>query len=223
MIYLPKSQPAPKCLSTEKTKVSGSYNCNDVLKRLKLDFKNKCYICETKEPHSINTEHFLPHKGNVDLKFEWNNLYYCCAHCNNTKLAVPLFDNILNCTIESDEVDKKIKYLINPFPGELADISAIENTEQINNTVELLKSVYNGKTVLKKIESANIRSKLLTEIRNFQDLLFDYFDDGFNDEEKEKIKDQIIRHLKPTSNFTAFKKWIIWGNESLVTEFNINT
>lgn len=219
MIYLPKSQPAPLCLSTEKAKASGTYNCKEVLEKLKDDFKNKCYICENKEPHSINTEHFKPHKGNIDLKFNWNNLFYCCGHCNNNKLARKEFDDILNCTIEKD-VDVKIKYYINPFPKEKAIITAIENSSTVNNTVVLLNEVYNGTTELKRIESANIRSKLLSEIRKFQDLLFEYYDDSYNLKEREDIKKQIIRHLRPTSNFTAFKKWIIRDNESLNGEFN---
>lgn len=223
MIYLPKSQPAPDCLSLEKKKVSGTYNCITVNERLKADFKNKCYICENKEPHSINIEHFSPHKGDLDLKFDWNNLFYCCAHCNNIKLAIFTYDSILNCTIEIDKVDSKIKYLINPFPGELTVISAIENTPKVNNTVSLLKAIYNGTTPQKKIESANIRSKLLIEIRKFQDLLFEYYDDGYNEEEREDIKNQIIKHLRPTSNFTAFKKWVVWSNENLKAEFNQHT
>ncbi|MCP5046806.1 MAG: HNH endonuclease, partial [bacterium] len=67
-----------------------------VLERVKRDFKNKCYICEYKEPPSINIEHFLPHRGDKDLKFDWDNLFWSCAHCNNTK--GDKFDNILNCT-----------------------------------------------------------------------------------------------------------------------------
>lgn len=223
MVFLPKSQPAPECLAIEKTKTSGTYNQATVVEQLKLDFKNKCYICENKEPHSINIEHFVPHKGDIDLKFDWNNLFYCCAHCNNSKLAIPEYDNILNCTIETDCVDSKIKYIIKPFPGELAEISAIENNIKVNNTVDLLIRVYNGTTPQKKIESANIRSKLLKEIRKFQDLLFEYIDDGYDVDEKAEIKAKIIRHLRATSNFTAFKKWIIWSNEVLKPEFNSYT
>jgi len=50
-------------------------------------------------------------------------------------------------------------------------------------------------------------------------LLFDYDDDGYEPEEKENIKNQIVRHLKPTSNFTAFKRWIIHENSSLYNDF----
>ena len=177
-------------------------------------------ICESKEPSVINTEHFIPHRGNNDLKFDWNNLFYCCGHCNNTKLAKPVFDDILNCTIETDNVDSKIKYLIKPFPQEKAIITALENTSKVNNTVILLDEVYNGTTELKRIESANIRSKLLSEIRKFQNLLFEYFDDSYDIEERKDIKNQIIRQLKTTSNFTAFKKWILRDNDILRQEFH---
>ena len=44
MIHLPKSQPAPVSLATEKTKASGRYNCEDVLLQIQTDFKNKCYL-----------------------------------------------------------------------------------------------------------------------------------------------------------------------------------
>lgn len=208
MIYLPKSQPAPISLESEKKKITGSYKETDVLERLKEDFKNKCYICETKEPQNINVEHFQPHKGNIDLKFDWNNLFFSCGHCNNTKLDK--FDDILNCT-ESNAVETKIKYEIKPFPKEKAKIEAIENTAQINNTVELLNQIYNGTTNLKQIESSNMRRNLLKEIKEFQALLFEY-DEEEDVEEKEKTKKKIAKHLNLNSSYTAFKRWIIRDN-----------
>ncbi len=213
MIFHPKTKTPPSCLEKEKQKVNGSYNCPGVLELLKKDFKNKCYICENKAPHSINTEHFIPHKGDKDLKFDWNNLFYCCAHCNNTKLAKPQFDSILNCTIESEEVDRKIKYHIHPFPKEQAVITALSGEAKVNNTVSLLLEVYNGTTPLKKIESGNLRSKLLKEIRSFQDLLFKFYDDIYNEKERLFFKDQIARELRASSGFTAFKRWILRDND----------
>ena len=201
MIFHSKTQPPPECLAVEKNKAYGTYNCDGVLEQLRRDFKNKCYICETKEPHTINIEHFAPHRGDKDLKFCWDNLFYCCGHCNNTKLSQPKYDLILNCTKEEDMVDTKIKYKINPWPKEKADIKAIEETDKVNNTVELLQSVYNGTTELKTIESANIRKELLKEIRKFQDLLFEFYDDNYTAEEKARLK-----NLFPT----IFKNRIDW-------------
>jgi uncharacterized protein (TIGR02646 family) len=220
MIYYPKSQPAPPCLANEKAKTNGTYNCNGVIEQLRTDFKNKCYICEDKEPHSINIEHFIPHKGNKDLMFDWNNLFYCCSHCNNTKLAKPKFDSILNCTIEADEVETSMKYHLDPFPKEKVKITPLKPDISVKNTVDLLLEIYNGTTNQKKIESANLRNKLLVEIRKFQDLLFDFYDDTFTSDEQDKIKNEIVRHLRAPSNFTSFKRWIIRENEEISKDFS---
>ncbi|WP_343693191.1 hypothetical protein [Chitinophaga sp.] len=220
MIFSAKSQPPPPSLATEKKKASGSYRCDDVLDTIKKDFYNKCYICEQSEPITINIEHFVPHRGNHDLKFEWANLYYACGHCNNTKLARPMFDDILDVTNANHEADKKVRYHINPYPKENAEFQPMENTEIVNNTVVLLDAVYNGTTTLKTIEAANLRSLLLKEIRLFQGLLFDYYDETYTAEEKESIKNKIIRHLRPASNFTAFKRWVIRDNENIRADFD---
>ena len=218
MVHLPKTQPGPPCLEVEKAKANGTYHCEGVLEQIRKDFKNKCYICEDKAPLSINIEHFRPHREDKDLKFDWNNLYYACSHCNNTKSDK--YEHLLDCTREADGVDRRIKYKINPFPKEKADISALEESQAVNDTVALLRAIYNGTTELKLIESANLRSKLLKEIRRFQDLLFDYDDNEFNDEEKQIIKEKIIRELKSTSCFTAFKRWIIREHAVYLAEFN---
>jgi hypothetical protein len=217
MIHLPKSEPAPACLEIEKAKASGSYNCGDVLERLQTDFKNKCYLCEYKAPTSINTEHFIAHKGNPDLKFDWKNLFYCCAHCNNTKLDK--YDDILNCTLDA-EIERRIKYEMRPIPKEKVKISALENDPQVHNTVRLLDEIYNGTTPLKLIEAANLRTHLLKEIREFLELLFEFDDDGYDPDEKEYFRRKILQHLKPNSNFTAFKRWIIRDSETFATEFH---
>ncbi len=217
MVYFEKSQPAPECLNVEKAKAKGDYKCGEVLERLKNDFKNKCYICESKEPTSINVEHFRPHKGNKDLEFDWNNLFWSCSHCNNTKLAK--FDNILNCTDLTHNVEKRVSCYINPFPKEKAQITAFDNEPETIETRDLLIAVYNGtNTELKTIESINLLNKILVEICIFQTLLFDYA--GANTEEEvEHYLIKIKGHLHRGSNFTAFKRSIILMNEELKNEF----
>jgi phage-related protein len=168
MVYTQKSQPSPECLTVEKAKANGDYKCADVLERIKIDFKNKCYICEYKEPIAINVEHFIPHKDDKDLKFDWNNLFWSCAHCNNIKLAN--FTNILNCTNASHFVGLKLKYLFKPFPYEKVVIEEIVSTAQVVQTKQLLEAVYNGTTKLKTIEAANLRNRLLDEIKDFQNI-----------------------------------------------------
>ncbi|WP_299135224.1 HNH endonuclease [uncultured Tenacibaculum sp.] len=217
MVYFEKTQPGPNCLEVEKLKVNGDYKCENVLELIKDDFKNKCYICEYKEPVTINVEHFRPHEGNNELKYSWDNLFWSCSHCNNTKLAK--YGNILNCTDINDEVEKKLKYIFKPFPFEKVEIVELDNSVETIQTKNLLLEVYNGTTKLKTIESSNLRNKLLNEIMNFQELLCDYFSDTNTLEDKEYYLIKIKGHLNRGSNFTAFKRGIILDNEVLKLKF----
>lgn len=218
MVYIEKSQPAPDCLEKEKAKANGDYKCSNVLDVIKNDFKNKCYICEYKEPVAINVEHFVPHEGDKDLKFDWKNLFWSCAHCNNIKLAN--YTNILNCTNSTHFVSIKLKYLFKPFPYEKVVIEELVNSPEVVQTKELLEAVYNGTTKLKTIEASNLRNKLLEEIKDFQNYLCEYFKDTNSDEDKEFFLIRIRGHLNSASNFTAFKRWIIIENETLYKEFS---
>lgn len=62
---------------------------------LQQDFFNKCYICEEKESTLINEEHFHSYKNYKHLKYEWENLFYACAHCN--KIKGSRYDHIIDC------------------------------------------------------------------------------------------------------------------------------
>jgi len=218
MVHFEKSMPAPDCLVIEKAKANGNYNCGQVLERIKDDFKNKCYICEYKEPESINIEHFRPHQGDNDLKFSWDNLFFSCAHCNNIKLAS--YNNILDCTKAEENVDTDLKYIFKPFPFEHVKIESLKDNNEVNTTKNLLMAVYNGTTKLKKLESANLRNSLLEDIMKFQQLLKDYFEVSEDDNDgKEYFRIKIRNEIGNSSNFTAFKRWIIWDNEKLNEEF----
>ena len=216
MVYLEKSQPAPTCLVAEKAKASGDYKCGDVLARLRDDFKNKCYLCEQKSPTTINVEHFTAHQGNLDLKFDWNNLYWSCGHCNNTKLA--LYSDLLNCTVAADAVETVLKYEIKPFPKEKAQITVQNSDPRTARTRDLLLAIFNGTTPLKTIESANLRDLLLQEIKIFQSALIAYYE-SISEDERHEHRQKITRHLDKSSHFTAFKRWIIRDNEELSDDF----
>ena len=217
MVFFEKSQPAPVSL-TSRT----SYREEDVIERLESDFKNKCYICGSKNPVSINVEHFIPHRGNEELKYEWNNLFYSCSHCNNTKEMLErntIKGAILNCTCEDDKVDERISYRVNSFPELkvlIEKVSPVDETfeERVNNTIVLLKAVYDGyNTPIKKREAANLRLCLMNEIIIFQKLLIKL---SSSKVDSEQIKEQIEKELSNESAFTAFKRWIVKDSSVLV-------
>ncbi|MBT8420298.1 MAG: HNH endonuclease [Gammaproteobacteria bacterium] len=215
MVYLEKSQPAPACLAEEKTKANGNYKCGEVLDRLKDDFKNKCYICEDEGPISIDVEHFVPHKGDKDLKFDWSNLFLACTHCNRTKGVA--YKDVLNCTHKNDNVDQNIRYLVDPFPSFKVDIRSLIEDARTETTKNLLRAVYNGETPTQKLESGNLRKKLQAEIKSFQSLLDRY--NRADDEEKRYLAGKLKEHLDNASSFTAFKRWIIRDSAALAETF----
>ena len=216
MIYFEKSQPAPDCLEKEKnkeisgTKKNGNYKCGCVSKRIEEDFKNKCYICESQSFTTINVEHFKPHHNGkyIDLKFDWNNLFFACGYCNTTKSAIAKYDNILNCTDLNDTVEQKLKQTYHPFPRYEVVIEALTDEEKVINTRDLLNAVFNGTRKLKSTAAQNLCNNLKKEIRKYQDDIEEYLD-AVDLEHKENCRLRIKSHLNSASAFTAFKRQMI--------------
>lgn len=70
MVKCERTFPVPKSLAQRK-----SYNDADVFAALSKIFNNKCYICELQDLQDGVVEHLISHKGNLDLKFDWENLF----------------------------------------------------------------------------------------------------------------------------------------------------
>ena len=183
------------------------------------DFNNKCYICETKAPTTINVEHFRPHKGKKALLFDWNNLFFACGHCNNTKLSKQQYDDILDCTDSSLQIVNVIEHIFDPLKSDSPDFKALVPNPSVINTVMLLEEVYEGKTILKKIEAENIIQQLTGELNKFV-----HYATGFlaSEEEPQKKRDfheLIVAKLRADTSFTGFKIWVIKSNPKLLQEF----
>jgi len=217
MVYFEKSQPAPDCLINEKVKADGDYKCGNVLNKIESDFKKKCYICEVKEPGTINVEHFRPHMGDNNLKFDWNNLYWSCSHCNNIKSNN--YGDLIDCTDLAENIEDRIKLHMKPFPMEGVEVEAMDTNASTLSTVDLLNKTYNGSTKLKTLESSGLRNKILYDIIDFQHYTTQYLIGGFDEDHKNLCLTHIKRHLSRASNFTAFKRWIVKENEVMRNEF----
>lgn len=217
MIYFEKILPGPRCLEVEKSKNNGNYKCGDVLQRLKDEFHNKCYICEQKRPTTINVEHFIPHNNrDKDLKFDWENLFLSCGHCN--KIKGTKYTNILRCTDEMDNVSTRLKYIFEFFPIKKVKIVVLEDIEKVKNTRNLLNAVYNGKTLIARLEAENLRVALCNELLDLQEKLSQYFRVS-NPPEKVKLHSTIVAHLSSKSAFTAFKHWLVKNDDKYYQKF----
>ena len=109
MIHVTRSPEAPASLAVESKKKSGSYREPDVVARLVEDFHCKCYLCETAPVTDCEVEHLVPKQGGnrPEVKFDWNNLFFSCRHCNSVKNQNKYDGLILDCCREEPEAQLK--------------------------------------------------------------------------------------------------------------------
>jgi len=202
MVNIKRKEPAPVCLEKQI-----DYNCDDVLEKLEKVFFGKCYICET-NLFSTNIEHFKAHQGNKSLKFDWNNLFLGCSHCNNIKLT----NEILNCTESKQDVENQIIYNSISYEEQNIEIKVADkfyNDELTKNTVDLLNKVYNGHTKIKTKDAKKIKLFFLEEMMQFQSLMILYGKEKNNKLKITEIEKNIKAELHKGSKLTAFKRQII--------------
>lgn len=205
MFRVIKTTPAPVSLAKR-----GSCTDKDVIDQLAKDFHNKCYICELKDPISLNVEHFKPHKDiDMDKKYDWNNLFFACARCNNIKRSK--YDDILDCTNTDPDVLMAVKH---EFPitahARKVNITAMLNDEKTKMTAALLNEVFNSEsTGNKELSRTYLLKRLMAQYKKFLELLWQYDDDDTIEEERSIIRKKIINMLKVEYEFSAFLRWAI--------------
>ena len=206
-----KSKLAVNSLAKEKAKSSGKCNTDEVIKALQEIFHHKCYICENKHSTEWEVEHLIPHGDNLDLKFDWNNLFWACGHCNHIKGKK--FTPILNCTeVEVDEIIsfRKIGYFGTNESLKFEKVDSSSNNKEIQMTCKLLKRVYYGKTPQEQIGAKILRHDIRDELTEFKNYVRDY--NEATGEDKEDLFLTIRNKLKSNSQFAAFKRWIVRDN-----------
>jgi hypothetical protein len=191
------------------------YRTDPVFSIIKDDCCNKCYICEDKGATSLEVEHRVSQSSNPSRKYDWNNLFLSCRHCNRVKGGQ--YNDILDCT----QVDPEDYIALSLETGfyEKVVIAKKGETNGVDETINLLNKVYNGETtVILKAECENLRNRVLSELQLFQQMI-----DGYQEEHDMKLRQafyrKIIESLKPSSNFAAFKRGIIRNNTTLLELF----
>lgn len=208
-----KAEKAIESLRREKAR-SGSYNTPEVNAALREMFHGKCYICENKQITSYQIEHLVSHRGNADLKYDWNNLFLACVHCNNTKLDK--YEPIIDCTKEN--VEALIAFRRTGYFGtdEKLLFEKLDDRIEVENTIKLLQEIYYGSTPQKKMESTILRRMLRKEFSAFKEYVREYHE--AEDEEKEDLKYLLQKELQDSSPFAAFKRWLIRDNREVYAE-----
>ena len=198
MVHCDKSPVAPISLAKEKAKGNnGSYREPDVAAQLKSDFHDKCYICELQGLQDPQIEHLVPHMGNVDLRFDWNNLFWSCSHCNSVKNQRKYDGKIINCC--KDDPEEHISFV---FTDNQVNITPLDALESSVVTAELVDEVFNLKNTGMRVIAADHRMKALQKEMNifFNELeRYEQHKSGMN-------KRRVAVRLSRSSAFAAFKR-----------------
>lgn len=202
MVKVDRTPTPPPSLAVEKSKASGSYCCDDVVQQLTIDFNNKCYICEFK-PSDVEVEHLRPHHGGIEreLKYDWNNLFLSCRHCNNLKNNIKYDGNIIDCTTDDPETHISFKLTENDV-----NIKELDNDFKSLRTAELIYEVFNKKNTGIRIYASSYR---LQKLREEMIILYKLLNKYINDKKSTSLNKRIEATLDRSSTFAAFKRGYI--------------
>lgn len=137
-----------------------SYTADDIIDQLEHDSGNKCYICELAKLPDINVEHLHPHHGDPDLKFDWNNLFLCCPHCNSIKNRAVYEKDIIDCCLVDPEllVDQRVN-------DDKITVSARVDTQEARNTAALIEDCFELRNHRIRKNGADVRSEELRKTK----------------------------------------------------------
>lgn len=214
MVKVERSIPAPESLVQEMKKVDGKYDRADVVERLKIDFNNKCYICELNDLQDPQIEHLKPHYAGkyIDRKFEWNNLFWSCGHCNGIKNQRKYDEHIIDCC----EVDPEDKIYFRLCDGKTEIIAKNMDDYDAKMTAELVYEVFNKKNTGMRIYKSDMRFKELNKEMN---KLYDTLDELTETPDSVFALRKLRALIRRESRFAAFKRCYIRENASQYVQY----
>ncbi|WP_402719106.1 HNH endonuclease [Janthinobacterium rivuli] len=220
MFNVQRTNPAPASLADKK-----SYSGSDVMDALAAMFHNKCYLCETSNPTSLNVEHFDPQVAGEDRTYDWDNLFYSCARCNNVKLAG--YRNLLNCTDKNVDVFSAIKLLppLTPY-GKNVIVQPMFDDPKTVETAKLLSEIYNtDRTANKRITGSYLREGIYKKYNRLLKFVNQYFSNESSDEQKNQALGTLKVLMGNEQEYSAFLRWIVLDDvrlSELLSEYIVN-
>lgn len=210
MFNVTRTQPAPASLAAKK-----SYNGEDVVLALRSIFFDKCYLCETKDPTSLNVEHFDAHEGDANKKYDWNNLFFVCGRCNNIKLAK--YSDLLDCTDNTCDVLSLVRHIPPHTPNQnRLTIEAMASDQKTVNTTKLIDEIFNTEqTINKKVTGAYLRKSVYRRYNRLLELINQFFDDESSDSIKADALSRLQVLMSKQQEFSAFLRWVVKGDAVL--------
>ena len=208
MVKIERTLPAPASLAIEAKKAFGKYDKPDVVKQLRENAHDKCYICEMKGLQDPVVEHLLPHKDGKypDRKFDWNNLFWACGHCNGVKNQQKYDEGIMDCCKKDPEEEIYFR-LIN----EEIHVSAKDNSnKEAVLTAALVQEVFSLKTTGMRVYKSEMRFQELNKELN---KLYDNLEELNKKPDSKVVLRKLKALLRRESSFAAFKRAYIRDNK----------
>lgn len=208
MVKVKRTFPAPESLEAEAKKKNGSYSQPDVIRQLKIDFHNKCYICGLDDLQDPQVEHLLPHKNGKypERKYDWNNLFWSCGHCNNVKNQQKYDTGIIDCCAVDPE-----EFICFTLRDEEIRVCARKTDDaKAVLTSELIMEVFNLKNTGMRICKSEMR---VQELNREMNKLYDALEE-LNEKPNSKFALRKAKALlRRESRFAAFKRNYIRENQ----------
>lgn len=201
MVKIERSFPAPESLAEEAEKANGKYDKEDVIERLQKDFHNKCYICEMKGLQDPNVEHLLPHKNGKypERKYDWENLFWSCGHCNGIKNNGKYDEGIIDCCKQDPERHLNFRLKDNDVDVEVSDTE----DELQKRTASLVMETFSLKNTGMRTYTSDERLRLLQQE---MDILYKQLEKIRKNPDSKMIKKALCSLLKREAAFAAFKR-----------------
>lgn len=201
MVKIKRFFPAPESLAEEAKKTNGKYDKEDVIERLRKDFYDKCYICEMKELQDPNVEHLLPHKNGKypERKYDWENLFWSCGHCNGIKNNGKYDEGIIDCCKQDPE-----RYLHFRLKDTDVDVEVSDTEDELQKrTAALVMETFSLKNTGMRTYTSDERLRLLQQEMN---KLYKQLEKIRKNPDSKTIKKTLCGLLKREAAFAAFKR-----------------
>ena len=198
-----KKSPLPDGVDIKSEK---DYQGSAVFSLLLDDCYHKCYICENK-PIPPEVEHRVAHRGNEKLKYDWNNLFCSCVHCNRVKNQPKFYGGIIDPvqTDPEEYIELRLEYT-EDLREKIVIVKKVKDDELVDITVELLDLVYNNYSTDNKKEAAvHLRNAVSNDISDFLSYISEYLENP----DDTAVCGVIIDELSRESEFAGFKRQII--------------
>jgi len=200
MIKVTRTPTPPTSLARQ---TNGCYRAPDVVTQLHKDFHGKCYLCERNEVQSPEVEHLIAHGGNSTLKYDWNNLFFSCSHCNSVKNQKKFSQNVIDCC------NKDPEKLIEPsFINNHVKVVPLNTTVEAITTAELITECFeNVNTGIRTLERKVLINSLNATMNVFYKTLIEY-----KSNPSQEILDELSTMLSRTYKFAGFTRAYVRAN-----------